>query len=202
MPVTTASSGQRRTALIVAAGLTLGGLTALVAFRNLPQDALPASHQGLDSLTTGDSPIGPGAESASGSPTTAMPFPVLLPASNDQSTEITTSWTRATFEPAVALELRTGTLIMERPAEAIDFPTDEYYRQLGDGLEGATILDINGASALAIQSTLDLGNPSSVDVILSGVHVSIIGAIGQDVSELVELARSLPATGAGQPLKL
>jgi hypothetical protein len=65
---------------------------------------------------------------------------------------------------------------------------------------GASIKEINGAPALVIQSSPELENPSSVDLILQGVHVSIIGAVGQDASELVALADTIPANGAGTPL--
>jgi hypothetical protein len=85
-------------------------------------------------------------------------------------------------------------------SEAIDFPTDTYYKELAQGVPGGYIDQINAASALVIQSQTELGNPSSVDVILEGVHISIIGAVGQDASELVTLARSIPATGPGVPI--
>jgi hypothetical protein len=113
---------------------------------------------------------------------------------------VTQSWIRADIEPALAVEFSSGVVLTERVAEAIDFPTEKYYKQLVEGVPGGYIDQVNEAAAMAIQSQSDLGNPSSVDVILEGVHISIIGAVGQDASELVALARSIPATGAGGPV--
>jgi hypothetical protein len=149
-----------------------------------------------------DSPIGPGATNTVGLPTdlSILPFPALLPATEDPSADVNQSWIRFDIEPALAVEFSSGVVLAERVAEAIDFPTDKYYEELAEGVPGGYIDQVNQASALVIQSQTDLGNPSSVDVILEGVHISIIGAVGQDPAELVALARSIPATGAGVPI--
>lgn len=174
----------------------LGGTVALVVFAGWGR--APSRQQGASLFDTSANPIGPGAVQSSGVPpnSDALPFTALLPKSSDPSTDVKTSWIRVEIEPAFAVELASGVRIMERAAEAIDFPTDKYYEQLGEGVPGASIEQINGAAALVIQSNTDLGNPSGVDLILQGVHISIIGAVGQDVSELVTLAGSIPATGA------
>lgn len=181
----------------------VGGAVALVAVSGFGRHAPPAQQQAsvIDMKTN---PIGPGAQMTNGLPSEigVLPFTALLPESDDGSTEIQTSWIRVDVEPALAVQLASGVLIMERLAEVIDFPTDTYYLQLAEEVPGASIDQINGASALVIQSTADLGNPSSVDIILRGVHVSIIGAVGQDASELVALASAIPATGAGTPTEL
>jgi hypothetical protein len=160
------------------------------AGRQQQQAAIPAAL---------DSPIGPGATKAAGLSThlNELPFPALLPTTN---AEVKQSWIRVNIEPALAVELSSGVMVKERVAEAIDFPTDTYYKELAQGVPGGYIDQINAASALVIQSQTELGNPSSVDVILEGVHISIIGAVGQDASELVTLARSIPATGPGVPI--
>lgn len=181
----------------------LGGAIALIAFTDFGRGAPPRQqHANLTDMRA--NPIGPGAQMTSGLPsdTSVFPFAPLLPTSDDGSTDVKTAWARVDVEPALAVELQSGVLIMERLAEAIDFPTDAYYKQLGEGVPGGSIDEINGAPALVIQSTTDLGNPSSVDTILQGVHISIVGAVGQDVSELVALARTIPATGAGGPIHL
>lgn len=180
----------------------VGGAVGLVAFSGFGRGEPPAQHASLIDMRT--NPIGPGAQMTNGLPSEigVLPFTALLPESDDGATDIQTSWIRVDVEPALAVQLESGTLIMERLAEVIDFPTDTYYLQLAEGVPGASVDEINGASALVIQSTSDLGNPSSVDIILQGVHISIIGAVGQDASELVALTSTIPATGAGAPAEL
>ncbi len=102
--------------------------------------------------------------------------------------------------PGMAVRYESGVTILERVAEDIDFPTDDYYKQLVVGVPGGSVTTINRAPAMVIQSTEQLGNPSSVDVILQGVHISIIGNVGQDSEELIELASTFGASGAGKPL--
>jgi hypothetical protein len=57
-----------------------------------------------------------------------------------------------------------------------------------------------GHVPIAALATPKLDNPSSVDVILDGIHISVIGSGGQDPRELVDLVSAMPASGAGEPL--
>jgi hypothetical protein len=177
----------------------LGGVAAAALFRDVGAKPNPLE-QDAALINAAANPIGPGAVEAAGLPSNSdlLPFKIVLPADTGPSTTVTSSWIRVNPAPAVAVELQSGVRIMERPAEAIDRPTDQFYTELGADLTGATVQQINGAAALVIQSTPDLGNSSSVDIILQGVHLSIIGSPGQDVSELVSLAQSIPAAGPGQ----
>jgi hypothetical protein len=180
-------------------GLVLGGAIAAVA-GSLPIGGDPPSPSRVTTLDWTSNPIGPGADKGSEVPSSGqLPFKVLLPR-EDPSVSVEMVWTRADVEPALAVQYASGIYLIESPAEPIDFPTDSYYEELVKDLPGASLIDINGAPAIVIQSSDDLGNPSSVDVILEGVRISIIGSVGQDASELVVLASSIPAEGAGRPL--
>jgi hypothetical protein len=187
--------------VVVLASLILGGLGAYTIFGATIHRPQPTPlHFGTDWRS---SPIGPGAEETDGLPPDLgrLPFSPILPGTDDSSNEVTTAWARIDGDdPALAVKLQSGVFIMESPAESIDFPTDQYYKQLQDGLPGASVIQVNKASAMQIQSSETFGAPSSVDVILEGVHISIIGDVGQDVAQLVALADSLPATGSGAPL--
>jgi hypothetical protein len=194
-----ARSPQSRAIILAALASVFGAVIGVAALRTAP--AKDSASAELSPIDFRENPIGPGAERMSGMPSnvTALPFDVLLPTSVNGSANIDISWVRVTPEPALAVQLTSGMLLTERLAEAIDFPTDRYYAQLGEGVLGASIQLVNDSPALVIQSSPELDNPSSVDIILRGVHISIIGNPGQDVAELVSLASEIPAQGAGSP---
>jgi hypothetical protein len=54
---------------------------------------------------------------------------------------------------------------------------------------------------MVIEGTKEPDNPPSVDVILQGVHISIIGNVGQPSGELMALVRTFEAEGAGEPVE-
>jgi hypothetical protein len=192
--------GRGRTGLVFVAVSLVGGLAAWAIFAHADQRKSTEAVGNMVAFET--NPIGPGAQVTVDVPAEAndLPFQVLLPQSDDPAYQPKSVWTRVDSEPAIAVQLQSGVFILERAAEKIDFPTDEYYRQLGDGVPGASVTEVNKASALLIQSSDSLGNPSSVDVIVQGVHLSVIGSPGQDTSELVALVGLIPASGAGRPI--
>jgi hypothetical protein len=141
-------------------------------------------------------PIGPGAEESDTVPASeaaALPFPTELP----QGYEPEHVWIRTTEAPALALRYPDDIYLVERQAEAIDYPTDSYYAALADGVAGAHTSTVNSAPAMLIDATKGLGNPSSVDVILRGVHISVLGYGGQSADELVKLTEAIPVSGSG-----
>jgi hypothetical protein len=181
----------------VAVAVTIAGIAA--AARDAPRGAGGRLGPGL---LNGMGPIGRSAtESTDVDSTTftGLPFVPLLPANDGGAMSIVRVWVRTDEQPAMAVELESGVVIMERLAEAIDYPTDAYYRAFADGVPGASVVELNGAPAMVIQGSEELGNPSSVDVILQGIHLSVIGGIAQPSDELVALVTDIAATGAGSP---
>ena len=105
----------------------------------------PVLHRSTIDLHT--DPIGPGAETTDGvAPVlNQLPFPALLPERDETSADVTRTWTRVAVEPAFAVQLQSGVMIMERPAEIIAFSTDGYYQQLGEG-----VLELRSARSTAL----------------------------------------------------
>jgi hypothetical protein len=149
-----------------------------------PPSPLQASLHRFDSH-----PMGPGATETRDltADIAKLPFTPILPRSGDAIQKV---WLRTDIEPGLAVRYESGVTILESVAEPIDFPTDKYYSQLAEGLRGTSTTIIDGVPAMVIQSTKELGNPSSVDLILQGVQVSTIGNVGQDAQELVALAET------------
>jgi hypothetical protein len=148
-------------------------------------------------------PLGPAGERVADlSATQELPFSVILPNGDSTSGGVQAVWMRTDDNPGLAVRYDSGVTILERIAEDIDFPTDSYYKHLAEGVPGASVTTVNDAPAMVIEGTEELGTPPSVDVILQGVHISIIGNVGQPSGELIALASTFEADGAGNPLSL
>lgn len=183
---------------VVAGGLTALGVMQMALHADSTRTPPPLLGESV--LDFESQPLGPVGERVSDlSETQDLPFSVILP-KEDSSGGVQAVWMRRDDNPGMAVRYESGVTILERVAEDIDFPTDDYYKQLVVGVPGGSVTTINRAPAMVIQSTEQLGNPSSVDVILQGVHISIIGNVGQDSEELIELASTFGASGAGKPL--
>ncbi len=140
----------------------------------------------LNPVDPASAPIGSDAETTTLSRAQdAAPFEVLDPSTKLASHEtVNKIWGRYDTDPAVAIEYQSGIQILESPAPAIDFPTDYFYKQLSADLPGASVTLINDAPATVIQTVESQGNPASIDVILDGVRVTILGLKGQSVDDL------------------
>jgi hypothetical protein len=148
-------------------------------------------------------PLGPAGERVADlSATEELPFSAVLPNGDSTSGEVQAVWMRTDDNPGLAVRYDSGVTILERVAEDTDFPTDSYYEQLAEGVPGASVTTVNDAPAMVIEGTKELGNPPSVDVILQGIHISIIGNVGQPSGELIALANTFEADGAGKPVIL
>jgi hypothetical protein len=170
----------------------MGSLVAIGIFWVVEGASRGASQPSLlrASLRRFDSdPIGPGATETRDltADIGKLPFTPILPKSGGAIQKV---WLRTDTEPGLAVRYESGVTILEGVAEPIDFPTGKYYSQLAEGLPGSSTTTVNEAPAVVIWSTEELGNPSSVDLILGGVHVSIIGDVGQDAQELVAMAKT------------
>jgi hypothetical protein len=155
----------------------------------------------LNSVDPTNAPIGSDAETTTLSRAEgAAPFTVLEPSTKLASDQtVTQVWARYDTDPAVGIQYQSGIDVLESPAPSTDYPTGSFYKELSVDLPGASVTTLNDAPAMVIETVDSQNNPASVDVILGGVRVSVLGLNGQSVNDLTTLVQSLPATGPGQP---
>lgn len=174
----------------LAAALGAAVVLAAFAFITASRPTHPVAVGVAGGGPPGGVPLAGGQETGIGAVSAQVSFHVYLPdtaAASDSG--VSHAWVRTTSDPEIYVEYQSGVILIEKQPVSNSAPSSIYQEQITEGVPG-TIMTLNGQQVFIVPSD-NSGDSGSVNMVLNGTNIAVIGDNSIPASTLTTVASSI-----------
>lgn len=173
--------------------LALFGLAASARFG--PGSRQQATAAG--GMAAGGNPLAAGQPVIVAQAAAQVPFHVYLPQTSAASDAfVTGAWIRTAWDPEIYVEYQSGIVLIEKQPVSSAPPSSVYQEQIAEGVPGQ-ISTIDGQQVFVVPADTS-GDKGSVNMVLNGTNIAVIGDNSLPASTLVSVASSIISSAQSQ----